>query len=123
MKTLLPIALLAMFCAFSCKNGQKTLMDKAFTDSLINRADSSSLEKTANADLLFWKQRVNELPGSFSALSRYAGGLVFRFHLYGEIKDLLLADSILSKRDRENGGKEAGIHRSLASLNIIGSTR
>ena len=118
MKTLLPLALLAIFCIFSCKNGQETLVDKAFTDSLINAADSSLLEKTANADLLFWKQRVNELPGSFTALSKYAGGLVFRFHLYGEIRDLLSADSILLILDRENEGKEAGIHRSRASLNI-----
>ena len=118
MKTLLPIALIATLCSFSCKNVAKPLEEKTFTDSLMASPDSSSLEKTAAADLAFWKQRVDNDPDSYTALSRYAGGLVFRFHFYGEMGDLLTADSILTRLDGENGGKEAGILRSMASLNI-----
>ncbi len=118
MKTLILLALMASLYAFSCKSVSKPLVDKTFTDNLITRPDSASLEKTANADLLFWKQRAEADPGAYTALSRYAGGLIFRFHLYGQMNDLLAADSILSKLDKENGGKEAGILRSLASLNI-----
>jgi hypothetical protein len=118
MKTLLTIALTAALCSFSCKNVPNPLADKAFTDSLMEQTDSSSFEKTAAADLLFWKQRLAETPGSFTALSRYAGGLAYRFHVTGEMNNLLAADSILTLLDRENAGKEAGILRSMASLAI-----
>lgn len=118
MKTWIPIVLLASLCIFSCKNGAKPLVNRSFTDSLLMHPDSSSLEKTASADLGFWKQRAIDEPGSYTALSRYAGGLVFRFHLYGDMQDLITADSIYNLLNTESGGKEAGLLRSMASLNI-----
>ncbi len=118
MNPFIRIILFVLVIASSCKNSSKPIVDKAFTDSLIYHSQLSETEKLASGDLDFWKNRLDSAPGSYTALSRYAGALSQRFHLYGDMADLLAADSALSLINLQNKEAETGILRSLASLNI-----
>ncbi len=102
----------------SCRNAGKPLVNTRFTDSLMAHYSQSPLEKLVSADMAFWKSRLDSNPGSYTASTRYAGGLIQQFHFYGDMNALLQADSILSRVNRETNNNEAGIQRSLASLNI-----
>ena len=118
MRPLLPIFLLILLGAGSCNTIGKPVVDIAFTDSLLSHYQPSPSEKLAAGDLDFWKKRLDSAPGAYTALLRVSGGLAQRFHLYGDMADLLAADSILNRLNLEYKEKEAGILRSLASLNI-----
>jgi hypothetical protein len=110
--------LVLVLSTLSCKNTAKPVVDSVFIDSLLIHYQPSPVEKTVLADIDFWMKRQDSMPGGYTALSRYAGGLVQRFHLYGDMADLLEADSILQVLNMANNENEAGISRSLASLNI-----
>ena len=118
MKSVIPIFLLIILGILSCKNTEKPIVNPLFTDSLIEHYRVSRLEKIVNADLDFWQKRLDSTPGSYTALTRYAGDLTQKFHFYGDMQTLLQADSILRLVNKESNEKEAGILRSLASLNI-----
>lgn len=118
MKPLVAFILLILIATTSCKNVGKPIVDTVFVDSLMTHYQGSPIEKMIIADLDFWKKRQDSIPGSYTALTRYAGELVQRFHLYGDMGDLLQADSILHSLNNEFKEKEPGIFRSMASLNI-----
>ncbi|MES2329867.1 MAG: hypothetical protein V4539_09710 [Bacteroidota bacterium] len=117
MRNLAFFTLILFLATLSCKRPGKPVVDTRFTDSLVAHYQPSPLEKLVNADLQFWKKRQDSMSG-YTALSRYAGGLVQRFHLYGDMADLIEADSILHSLNEAYKEKEAGIFRSLATLNI-----
>jgi hypothetical protein len=111
---------LLLFTAFfyACRNGHNPIVDTRFTDSLIGGNTPAAIETTLSADIAFWEQRIRENPGSFTALGRYSGDLVQRFHLYGDINDLVKADSIEQVLEKLTLGKDAGIMRARAALDI-----
>ena len=81
-------------------------MQKGFIDSLIARNDTPAIYRVNETDLRFWKDRIQPgNPGLVSEL-RYASCLVQRFHLRGDIQDLVTADSILRKTDLVYAHKE-----------------
>lgn len=94
------------------------MVNTRFTDSLVTHYQPSSFEKMLEGDLHFWEKRVHTEPYSNTALSRYAGALAQRFHTYGDIQDILLADTLLTRLNLEAGEKEASLLRALASLSI-----
>jgi hypothetical protein len=118
MRSLAVFVPLFLLGAVSCTNTHKPVVDTLFVDSLLTHYHASPMEKLISADIDFWQKRQDSAPGGYTALSRYAGGLVQRFHLYGDMADLLEADSILQALSSANKEKDAGIFRSLASLNI-----
>jgi hypothetical protein len=118
MKPLISLLVLICLTVSSCKNTGGPVVDTRFTDSLMSNYGESVTEKLVRGDLDFWKNRVDSAPGSFTPLSRYAGALVHHFQLYGDMTDLLKADSVLGSLNREYKETEAGILRSLASLQI-----
>lgn len=118
MKPLIPFAFLLMLLAYSCKNAGKPIVDTVFADSLVTHYTESGIEKLSREDMDFWKKRLDSNPSAYTAQMRFTGGLIQRFHLYGDMADLLHADSILSSLNMEYKEKEAGIIRSLSSLNI-----
>ena len=118
MKPVTTFYFLIILGTLSCKNAVKPIVNNLFTDSLIDHYSQSRLEKISKEDMDFWKNRVDSALESHTALTRYAGGLVQRFHFYGDMNALLQADSILKKVNNESNEKEAGILRSLASLQI-----
>lgn len=112
------LVVLVFFGTLSCKNELKPIVDTHFTDSLIQYFSASAFEGMLKSDFVFWENRLDANPTSQTALLRHAGGLVQRFHTYGDIQDLIRADSLYRFANRSSLEKEAGILRSLASLAI-----
>lgn len=86
-------------------------------DSIIANHKPSKHDVTNQEDLDFWKQRVDSMPESFVNLEKYASALAGRFHIYGDINDLRLADSIMQKLSAQY--KEAGYLLSLAGYKML----
>lgn len=118
MQTLIRLTAFACLFFFSCHRPEVPLADSHFTDSLISLKAPSRQATLVEEELAFWKKRVDSMPGAYTPLSRYAGSLVQRFHLSGNMNDLLQADSIYQRLNRDYQGKEAGLLRSMASLAI-----
>jgi tetratricopeptide (TPR) repeat protein len=110
--------LLASQLFFSCHSSNAPVVDQRFIDSFLTHYRPSAAEKLDSADLLFWQARLTPTPDSYTATGRLAGTLVQRFHLYGDIDDLLRADSLLSGLSTALHGQEAGILRAMAIINI-----
>lgn len=104
---------------FSCSNKKEPIVQTTFIDSVIQQYDSSAALAMSAADLLFWKKRMDRLPAGFVNEQKYAAALMGRFHLKGNISDLITADSIMRALNKMSNEKEAGILRSLASLAIL----
>ncbi len=109
------LSIFIIFTIISCKKEAKIIVDKTFVDSLITHYKPSTREKINAADLIFWKNRLDSLPKSYLNAQKYAGTLGARFRLYGDINDLIKADSIMNWLNKENQEKDAGIFRTLAA--------
>lgn len=118
MQLLIRFSFFLMLGFFACNSRTSTLVDPRFTDSLLENHAESPFEKQMGDELAFWKSRLDSNPGTYTALARYAGALTQRFHSYGNMADLLMADSILNGLNSEYKETDAGLLRSLASLNI-----
>lgn len=113
------IGLAILFLFSSCKNENKTIVSVEFTDSLLNNYSDSAVKNSLETDLQFWKNRlIPESPGLVNEL-KYAGSLVQRFHLTGNIQDLVTADSILLISDRAFGHKQTGPNMALIRNSIL----
>ncbi len=113
----------AVFCLLlfisSCSHKDKTIVDASFADSLITHHSPSQLARTTDSNLVFWKKRTDSLPENFVNGPKYASALSSRFRLYGEINDLLKADSLYKLSNEATQEKEPGILRTLASLAML----
>jgi len=93
--------------ASGCRNPQKPIVSSVFIDSLINQYQPPPPADANDSALLFWKKRINpSLPGITSE-SKYAACLSYRFHLFGDIRDIRSADSVMRKLDADFNHKEA----------------
>lgn len=111
------IAILLLFA--SCKNENKAIVSVAFTDSLINNYSDSAVKNSLETDLQFWKNRIVPAnPGLVNEL-KYAGCLVQRFHLTGDMQDLVTADSILLLADKAFNHKETSPNMALVRNSIL----
>ncbi len=102
---------------YSCSSNAP-IVETSFTDSLIKNYTPSKIEEVTNEDFTFWKNRLDSMPNSNSTALQYASTLVGQFHLYGDIQNLLKADSIYKAMNIDAKEQEAGILRSLSSLSI-----
>jgi hypothetical protein len=100
----------------SCNRGE-VLVKPVFIDSLLSHYTPSPMAAVNDSDLAFWNNRVQKEPGSFVNLSKYASALAGRFHLYGDIKDLRAADSIMQKIAHQY--HEPGMLLSLAGYKMM----
>jgi hypothetical protein len=111
------IAMLFLFA--SCSNENKIIVSSTFIDSLINNYSDSVVNTSLVAELQFWKNRIAPAnPGSINEM-KYASGLVQRFHLTGDINDLITADSILFTADKAFDHKETGPNLALLRTSIL----
>jgi tetratricopeptide (TPR) repeat protein len=111
------IAILLLFA--SCKNENKAIVSVAFTDSLLNNYSDTAVKNSLEADLQFWKNRI--IPTNHGMLNelKYASCLVRRFHITGDIQDLVTADSIIFLADQAFNHKEAGPNMALIRNSIL----
>ena len=98
----------------ACNNRNHTLVDAAYGDSL--NIFTSPLREASDSNIVFWKKRMDSLPENFVNGPEYAAALYSRFKLYGNINDLLSADSLYQRSNEANQNKEPGIYRTLTSL-------
>ncbi len=109
--------LIGIFFLCSCQS-RKNIIETQFVDSLLTNYQPSSIEKVTAGDLDFWQKRSDSSPKFSSAALQYAHKLVQNFHLYGDIRQLQKADSIYTAINFIEKENEAGVLRSLATLNI-----
>ena len=91
----------------SCNNNNKIIVSSAFVDSLLTHYDKPPAIKDNEAELNFWKKRMDTQPAGIVNELKYASNLVARFQLNGDIKDVRTADSILKTVDNNFNHKEA----------------
>jgi hypothetical protein len=118
MKNLGIAFLLALFIS-SCHNVNAPIVESSFVDSLINHYSPSLSAKTSDSNLVFWKKRMDSLPDNFVNGPEYASALASQFHLYGDIHNLLKADSLLKRSNEANQEKEPGLFRTLTSFAML----
>jgi hypothetical protein len=104
---------------FSCRNEKQLMVDAGFIDSLIINYKIPAAIKVNEAEITFWKNRIDPKNPGIVNESKYAGALMSRFHLTGDIMDVKTADSILKKIDTLFDHKEAAPNLSLAGHYIL----
>jgi hypothetical protein len=62
---------------------------------------------------------MDSLPDNYVNGPKYASALFSRFHLYGNINDLLKADSLFNQSNKANREQEPSIFRTLASFAML----
>jgi hypothetical protein len=115
-KSLLGFLLIAGLAG--CKNQRDQLVSNIFIDSLIKNYTPPAFARANDSAIGFWKNRIHpDLPGIVSE-SKYASCLSMRFHLFGDIRDIRMADSIVRKIDMDFNQKEAQADLTLVSYSI-----
>lgn len=94
MKYFIATVCLASFF-ISCKNQESKIVDNAYADSLMNHYTVPKLVTDNEKNMQFWKNRINPNNPGQVAESRYASTLIARFHEFGDIADVKLAESVL----------------------------
>ena len=111
------IAILFLFA--SCNSDKKIIVSAAFVDSLITNYSQPDIYKAVETDIQFWKKRIDpQSPGLVNEL-KYASTLVQRFHLTGDINDIITADSILYTADIAFAHKEPAPNMALVRNSIL----
>ena len=115
MKNIFVVILVASLAA-GCHHSEKHIVSQQYVDSLLSNYTPSPMAKANEGDLLFWKARMASSPDNFVNGPKYASALALRFHLYGNIHDLLIADSLMKEANIANQEKEDGILYSLSNF-------
>jgi hypothetical protein len=111
---------ISIICGLTgCTHKNELNVSSVFIDSLIENYRQSAISLSNDSSMLFWKQRINPaLPGFVSEI-KYAGTLSFRFHLFGDIRDIRAADSVIRKVDLDFNHKEAQADLILMNYSIL----
>jgi len=108
--------LFSIITLLSCNRQNKAIVDPAYVDSLIRNYTLSETARTNKGDLDFWERRMDSSPDNYVNGPKYAAALSQRFRLYGNIRDLIKADSLLQQSNLDYKGKEDGILFTLANF-------
>jgi len=112
-------ALTVLLLFASCKSHKQIIVSATFADSLFSIYTVPVIYNAAETDLQFWKNRIDPRnPGLVNEL-KYAGSLVQRFHLLGDINDIISADSILHITDMTYDHKEPSPNMALVRNSIL----
>jgi len=108
-----------IFGLTGCAHEKKQIVSAVFIDSLINHYREPDIAISNDSNIVFWRNRIHpELPGLVSE-SKYAAALTFRFHLFGDIGDIQMAERVNRKIDSDFNGKEAQVALTLARYSIL----
>jgi len=69
--------------------------------------------------MAFWKARINPASTGLVNESRFAAALISRFHQFGDIRDIQMADSLQLRVNAAFNGKESGPLISLCAYSIL----
>lgn len=88
------IAFYWLFTRISFGEREKKIVDTAIIEQATNNYNDSALIKN-EAEINFWKERIQPGSGDYTNNMRYAAVVLQRFHLSGNISDVIKSDSIL----------------------------
>lgn len=103
----------------SCKNENKAIVSAGFVDSLISNYTQPGAYKANETDIDFWQKRIDPKNTGLVNELRYASALIQRFHLSGDMHDILAADSILHRSDSAFAHKEPLPNMALVRNSIL----
>ena len=114
------IVLIALISSITaCRQQEKIIVDPFFVDSLISHQQPSEAAISNENEMQFWKARIDAQPSGFTNEGKYAATLSRRFHIYGDIDDILKADSIVRSLNEQLNGKDVGPLLSLTGYAIL----
>ena len=112
------LALLATILFTSCNRNTK-IVDQTYADSLISHYTIPAQVRDNEADMQFWKNRINpNLPGYVSE-GKYASSLITRFHQFGDINDVKEAEAIYRKINKAYNNTLPGPFVALTSSAML----
>ena len=111
--------LMALLIFSSCNKDKEPVVSVTFVDSLFSHYSIPQAIRTNDADIQFWKSRIQRNTPDYSNTSKYASALVKRFHFSGNIRDLVKSDSLLQKLFKDYNSKEVGPVFSLIGHAIL----
>jgi tetratricopeptide (TPR) repeat protein len=110
---------LSSLLILQCQKKETILVDTLYIDSLVTNY-SLPKEVTNNAkEVDFWKNRITDNSLDVVNKQQYAANLVARFHLLGDINDVIKADSVLLDIEKNFNNKQAGPFVALTSNAIL----
>ncbi|WP_369752848.1 tetratricopeptide repeat protein [Flavobacterium sp. WC2409] len=113
------VLLFSSLLFIQCKHNQKQLVAETYIDSLITNYGTPKAITDNEKEIQFWQSRINGNAFDMVNKSRYAGNLVARFHLTGDINDVTKADSLLLDIENKFENKQAGPFLALSSNAIL----
>jgi hypothetical protein len=103
----------------ACNHENEQIVHINYIDSLISHYKEPAFARSNDSSLQFWKNRIDpKLPGLVNEL-KYAGTLSMRFHLFGDIQDIIKADSIIRILDTHFNHKEAQAELTMVKYSIL----
>ena len=85
-----------------CQKKESQIVSQTYVDSLVTKYTIPK-ELTTNAkEIDFWKNRITDNAYDVVNKQKYAANLVARFHLLGDINDVIKADSLLLDIEKIN---------------------
>ncbi len=109
-----------MLCLLSaCRHEKSQIVSPVYIDSLITHYSRPAFAKVNDSGILFWKNRINPKLVGIVSESKYAAALSLRFHLYGDINDMRMADSVIDKEELDFNHKEAAAYLTLVGYSIL----
>lgn len=109
------ISLYLLFARVNFTNERTTVVDTVFTDSVLNNYSVLPAVKHIDDEIAFWKERINFNEPDYTNSMRYAGALINRFHISGDIADVKKSDSVLLHVSKQFKGTEAAPYLSLSA--------
>ncbi len=119
MKIRLFSGIFILFILLGCSHQKKAIISEIYIDSLIKNYQAPEFARYNDSSIQFWRNRIRpDRPGLVSE-SKYAGALTMRFHLFGDIRDIYVADSTIRKVDNDFNHKEAQADLTLVGYSIL----
>ena len=103
----------------SCKKSNKIIVSADFIDSLLSNYTKPEAYPANDTDIRFWQKRIDPKNTGLVNELRYASALVQRFHLSGDITDVISADSVLHISDAAFAHKEPSPNMALVRNSIL----
>lgn len=94
---------------------QQRIVSEVFADSLVAHYSEPPAIRANEAEITFWKNRIDPKNPGFTNEFKYASAMAANFNLTGDINKLLISDSLLKTIDSVYDHKEAGPLLSLAA--------
>ncbi|MBS1511956.1 MAG: hypothetical protein JST86_14000 [Bacteroidetes bacterium] len=103
----------------ACKNTHSNIVNNSYIDSLLQHNDNPATVKANQADMLFWKNKIQPGTPDYTNTLKYAATCINAFHYNGDFDKVLEADSILNKTARDFNGKEAAPYMAMVQHCIL----